>query len=548
VSEPARAGWLDRIERAGNALPDPATLFALGALAVALGSELAWRLDWQIEKTVTRPARERVLDAEGAPLIDPATGKPLERARVDAQGELVQERHSVVLRPTRLLSADGIYWTLASLVDNFTRFPPLGVVLVGMLGIGLAERTGLMGAALKALLLAVPARLLTPALVFAGVMSSLGSDAGYVVLPPVAAALFHALGRPPLAGLAATFAGVAGGFCANLAITSLDPLLAELSSASARLVDPGYAVDVRANWYLMIASAFLLTGLGWAVTAGWVEPRLARAAPDAGGPGAPAAGAAPPALAPVERRALGLAAGVAALCLSLYAAAALVPGAPLHGVDGPFPRWVRAIVPGIFFGFLLPALVYGARTGALRSDKDVARMLGESMAGMGPYLVLAFFAGQFIAWFAYSGLGEMLALAGGRALVALDPSASLLLVGFVAFVLLADVFVGSMSAKYAFLAPVFVPMFMQVGISPELTQAAYRIGDSVTNMITPLNPYMVIVLVFVQRYAPRAGIGTLVAMMLPYFVCFAAAWTLLLLAWVALGIPLGPGGPLFYEP
>jgi aminobenzoyl-glutamate transport protein len=162
--------------------------------------------------------------------------------------------------------------------------------------------------------------------------------------------------------------------------------------------------------------------------------------------------------------------------------------------------------------------------------------------------VLAFVAGQFIAWFAYSHLGEMFAIAGGRALVALDPPASLLLVGFVVIVLLSDVFVGSMSAKYAFMAPVFVPMFMQVGISPELTQAAYRIGDSVTNMITPLNPYMVIVLVFVQRYAPRAGIGTLVAMMLPYFVAFGLAWTALLVLWVAAGLPLGPHGPLFYQP
>jgi aminobenzoyl-glutamate transport protein len=522
VSAPARGGWLDRIERAGNALPDPATLFAIGALLVALGSELAFRLDWQIEKTVSQPVAGNALDAHGQPLMETAV---------------------VLLHATPLLSSDGVYWVLNSLVKNFIEFPPLGVVLVGMLGIGLAERTGLVGAALKALLLAVPARWLTPALVFAGVNSSLGLDAGYVVLPPVAAALFLAVGRPPLAGLAAAFAGVAGGFCANLFITSLDPILAEFSTAGAHLVNPAYSVAATANWWLMIASTFLLTGLGWAVTAWWVEPRLARADAEAG---AAPAEATSTALSAQERGGLVWAGGVALLCLALYAAAALVPGAPLAGNDGAFPRWVRTIVPGIFIGFLVPGVVYGARVGTLRSDKDAARMMGETMAGMGPYLVLAFFAGQFIAWFAHTGLGEMLAIAGGRGLVALDPSPSLLLVGFVVIVLLSDVLVGSMSAKYAFMAPVFVPMFMLVGISPELTQAAYRIGDSVTNMITPLNPYMVIVLVFVQRYAPRAGIGTLVAMMLPYFITFGVAWTLLLVLWVAAGIPLGPLGPLFY--
>jgi aminobenzoyl-glutamate transport protein len=522
VSAAPRVGWLDRIERAGNALPDPATLFAIGALLVALGSELAWRLDWQVEKTVTQPV------AAGA-----ATAAP--------------QAETVTLRPTRLLSSDGVYWMLASMEDNFIEFPPLGVVLLGMLGIGLAERTGLVGAALKGALVAVPARLLTPTLVFAGVMSSLGSDAGYVVLPPVAAAIFHAFGRPPLAGLAAAFAGVAGGFCANLAITSLDPILAEFSTVSARLVDADYVVDPRANWWLMIASTFLLTFVGWGVTAWWVEPRLAREANGGGNAGA-ADDPARRTLTQGERDGLAVAAVAAALCLALFAAAALIPGAPLTGHDGHAPRWVNAIVPGIFLGFLIPGIAYGVRTGVLRSDKDVARILGETMAGMGSYLVLAFFAGQFIAWFAHSGLGEMFAISGGRALVALDPSPSLLLVGFVGIVLLSDVFVGSMSAKYAFMAPVFVPMFMQVGISPELTQAAYRIGDSITNMITPLNPYMVIVLAFVQRYAPRAGMGTMVAMMLPYFLVFALLWTLLLLLWVASSTPLGPAGPLFYRP
>jgi len=498
--------WLDAVERAGNALPDPATLFALGALAVALGAELAVLADWTV-------------------------------------------RHGdETLRAKSLLSSEGLYWILQSLVGNFTAFPPLGVVLVGMLGIGVAERSGFIGSLLRALLLAVPRSWLTPTVFFAGVMSSMGLDAGYVVLPPVAAALFAAVGRSPLVGLAAVFAGVSAGFSANLFVTSLDPMLAEFSTAGARLLDPDYEVAATANLWFMIASTVLLTGVGWAVTALWVEPRFARKPPDEGG--ADPAAADPEALAAftsAERRGLAWAAAAAAFCFAVFVAASWIPGAPLHGDDGPFPRWVRVIVPLLFTIFLVPGLVYGWITGAIAGDRDAARMMGESMAAMGPYIVLAFFAAQFIAWFAHSNLGPMLAITGGQALASAGLAPSLLMVGFVAVVGAGNLLIGSMSAKYAFFAPVFVPMFMAAGVSPELTQVAYRIGDSVTNVITPLNPYVVIVLTFMQRYVPRAGVGTLVALMLPYALAFALAWSLMLALWVATGAPLGPGGPLVYQ-
>jgi aminobenzoyl-glutamate transport protein len=521
-SRAARGGWLDRIERIGNALPDPTTLFALGALAVTLLSQLAVGLDWSVEKSV--PAT----DASGVP-----TGG---LARVE-------------VRAVPLLSSDGVYWMLQSMVKSFVEFPPLGVVLVGMLGIGLAERTGFIGALLKAVLLAVPARWLAPTLVFVGVMSSMGLDAGYVVLPPVAAALYAAVGRSPLVGLAAVFAGVSGGFSANLFLTSLDPLVAGLSTESARLIDPDYAVAATANYWFMVASTLLLTAVGWAVTAWWIEPRFARKPPEEGGATDPsAAAAAAHRLAPEERRALAFAAtaGIAALLVMLVAT--WIPGAPLHGADGRFPRWVTAIVPLIFLGFLVPGVAYGIAAGSLRSDKDAARMFGETMAAMGPYLAMAFFAAQFIAYFSHSKLGEMLALAGGQALAQAQLPSAALIVTFVGVVMLANLFIGSLSAKYAFLAPVFVPMFMQVGVSPELTQAAYRVGDSITNMITPLNPYMVIVLALAQRFVPRAGIGTLVALMMPYALAFGVTWTALLVAWMAAGFDLGPAGPLAYAP
>jgi aminobenzoyl-glutamate transport protein len=538
-----------RVERIGNALPDPATLFLLGALAVMGLSQLAVALDWSVEKTETRERRVAVRGPDGAPVLDPASGAPLTLPELDpATGAPLRERVSTAVRPFGLLSSDGLWWALSSMVDNFKTFPPLGIVLVGMLGIGLAERSGLVAAALRAVLAAMPTRLLTPALVFAGVMSSLAVDAGYVVLPPIAMALYRAAGRSPLAGLAAVFAGVAGGFSANLSLTALDPMVAGLSEAGARIVAPHYRVAPTSNWWFMIASTFLLVGVGWWVTARVVEPRYRAAPPDEGGPDPDpaAAGAAP--LSPAERLGLRNAALAALAVLALAATAAAVPGGPLHGRQGHATRWVVAIVPLLFLFFSASGLVYGITAGSVRRDRDAARMLGETMAGLGPYIVLAFFAAQFVEYFRKSGLGEMLALTGGAALARAELPATLLVVAFVGVTTVANLFVGSLSAKYAFMAPVFVPMLMQVGISPELTQAAYRIGDSISNIITPLNPYVVIVLTVMQRHVPRAGIGTLVALMLPYTLAFGAAWTALLLLWMALGLPLGPEGPLWFTP
>jgi len=501
-----RGRWLDRVERLGNRLPHPATLFAAGTLAVFLLSAAGAALGWAVQE----------------PSL--AGGEAGERIRV-----------------LNLLSADGIWWLLSTAVSNFVGFPPLGIVLVGMLGIGVAERSGLVDALVRTVLGGVSGRWLTPATVFIGIMSSLGLDAGYVVLPPLAASLYAAFGRSPLAGIAAAFAGVSAGFSANLLLTAVDPMLAGFTEAGARFVDPGYRVAATANWWFMIVSTALLTGCGWLVTARFVEPRLARPAggrADRGGSGAgtPAA----------DRRALRLSLQALALCLALYALAVLVPGAPLHGAGERFPRWVEAIVPAMALGFFVPGLTYGIASGRIRSDRDVADMLGQTMAAMGPYIVLAFFAAQFIEAFRHSQLGELAAVAGGNWLATLAIPGPLLAITFVALVMAGNLLVGSASAKYAFFAPVFVPMFMQVGLSPELTQAAYRVGDSITNVITPFNPYMVIVLAQLQRHAAGSGLGTLIALMLPYALAFAAVWIPLLVAWMLLGLPLGPGGTLSY--
>jgi aminobenzoyl-glutamate transport protein len=489
---------LNRIEETGNRLPDPATLFAIGTGIVMILSWLATSMSWEVHSELT--------------------------------GTLITQN---------LLSSEGIWWLLSNMVSNFIKFPPLAIVLVGMLGIGLAERSGFLPALLRRSILLVPQSLLTPATIFLGIMSSMALDAGYVVLPPIAAALYIAAGRSPLTGIAAVFAGISAGFSANLLITALDPLLSGLTQTAAQILVADYQVAVTANWWFMLASTILLTLVGWAVTAWFVEPRVGidhdlvtdtKQVIDADDGD--------------EKKGLKHAILATGIALIITALLITVPGAPLYGAGSHFSRWIEVTVPLLFILFFVPGIVFGLSTGKIKNDKDVVKMLGDTIAHLGPYIVMAFFAAQFIECFKYTGLGKMLAITGGQWLVAMQFDASMLLTGFILMAMSANLFIGSASAKYAFLAPVFVPMLMQVGFSPELTQIAYRIGDSVTNVITPMNPYMIIVLVELQRYRKNAGFGTLIALMLPYTVVFSIIWIAMLLIWMSTGLPLGPGGEL----
>jgi aminobenzoyl-glutamate transport protein len=562
---PPRRGLLDLIERIGNLLPDPAILFVAGALLVMVLSQVGQWQGWSVQPKRLVQVMEVATDEAGAPIIDPQTGQAMMRPVIGSNGRpqtRLEDRPEAPITARGLLSADGLYYAISSMVDNFIRFPPLGVVLVGMLGIGVAERSGFIGAALKAFMYAVPARLLTPAVVFLGVMSSLATDAGYVVLPPVAAALYKAAGRSPLAGIAAVFAGVAAGFNANLLITSLDPLLANLTGLAAATIEPGRSVSPTCNWYFMAVSTVLITFVGWGVSAVFVERRLSAKPAEEGGPSpVDAADAAAGRLVPAEVRGLLWATAAVLIATGVFIAFSLVPGMPFDDAKGKLPdavrglglgdhfdRWVEAIVPMLFILFLLPGIVYGLAKGSIRKGADVPRMMVETMAAMAPIIVLAFFAAQFIDYFRYSNLDKMLAYTGGEWLASADLGPSALIIAFILLTMAFNILISSMSAKYTMFAPIFVPMLMLVGISPELTQAAYRIGDSTTNIITPLNAYLVIILVVMQKYAPRAGIGTVISMMLPYSIVFTIAWMALLLGWMALGAPLGPEGPLWYTP
>jgi aminobenzoyl-glutamate transport protein len=492
------AGVLDGVERWGNRLPHPFNLFLLFSCAVLLLSWIAHSL--------------------GVAVSHPLTGKPIVAVN--------------------LLDRQGIQNIVAKAVSNFTAFAPLGTVLVAMIGVGVAERSGLFSAALKSFVRSMPPWLVAASLVFAGVNASLTVDAGYVILVPLGAVLFAQIGRHPIAGLAAAFAGVSGGFSANLFLTPIDPLLAGLTQEAARLYDPNYVVPATANYYFMIASTFLLTVIGAAVTNWIVEPRLGRYE-------APQQQRNDP-LSPLERRGL-IAAGVAVLLECLVLVILTVPeNALLRDAKGGLEPFFQGMVLLMAIAFFLPGLAYGVTVGSIRNNRDIGTMVDETLSTMGSYIALAFAASQFVAYFGWSNLGLILAVTGADLLRSSGLSGVPLIVLFVFVCAAIDLFVASASAKWAVVGPVFVPMLMIMGYSPEVTQAAYRVGDSFTNIVTPLMPYMPLVIAFAQKYQSRIGLGTLLTLMIPYSVAFAVGWAAVLAIWLLLGIPLGPGSPILY--
>ena len=503
--------FLDIVERVGNALPDPTTLFALLAVAVVVLSGIAAKFDLAV--------------------AHPTTGK--------------------IIEPVSLLSVAGLHRILTELVTNFTGFAPLGTVLVAMIGIGVAEVSGFIGAVMRMIVLKSPRALLTPVVVFCGVLSNAASEVGYVLLVPLAALIFKAAGRHPVLGLTAAFAGVSGGYSANLVLGTIDPLLAGLSQEAARIIDPAYVVSPAANYYFMAVSTFMITGLGWWVTDRLVGPRVAGMEVLAPGSGDAAGETMAQPLTAAEKRGLRYA-GVAFVVMTALLLWGLLPadgflrepgtGSVLHS---PFLRGIVALI--FVFGVGLGA-AYGWGAGTVRNDRDVIRGMSQQMSTLGGYMVLVFFAAQFVAFFNWTNLGLIIAVEGAHFLEAAGLHQVPLLLSFILLSAMINLVMGSASAKWALMAPVFVPMFMLLGYPPELTQAAYRVGDSVTNVISPMMSYFALIIAFVQRYVARAGIGTLVSLMLPYSVTFLIGWSLLFVAWMLLGWPVGPGSPTTLGP
>jgi aminobenzoyl-glutamate transport protein len=498
----SQKGWVNRflriVERGGNALPHPATLFLLFALAIVV-------ISWLAAQT-------------GLEVKHPSTG--------------------AAIRPASLISVNGLHWILTSLVTNFTGFAPLGTVLVALLGIGVAESSGLIGAAMRLVVLSAPRSLLTVVIVFAGIMSNMASEIGYVLLIPLAAMIFEAAGRHPLAGMAAAFAGVSGGYSANLLLGTVDPLLAGFTESAARIIDPTVTVNPACNYLFMVASTFLLSLVGTLVTEWIVVPRLGAWRPEhrAAGPTAIEG------LSTGEKRGLSW----ALLAAVAFGAILLWGTVPSDGfLRDPQTRdllkspFMSGIVALIFLGGAICGLAYGIGARTIRSDGDAVRGMSKSMETLGGYLVLVFFAAQFVAFFNWTNLGLILAVKGAETLKASGLGGAPLMILFVLFAAAMNLFIGSASAKWAVMAPIFVPMFMILGYPPELTQAAYRVGDSCTNVISPMMSYFAMIIAFFQRYDKQAGLGTLVATMLPYSVVFLIAWCVMLTVWISFGWRLG---------
>ena len=503
--------FLDVIETVGNKLPHPATLFIIFCFIIMIVSALA------VKSNVT--VSYKGVDRSGpSPVLKDLT-----------------------VNAVSLLNPTGIKYIFSSMVKNFTGFAPLGTVLVGMIGIGVAEGSGLMGAAIRKLVTSTPKRAITAIVVFAGVMSNIASDAGYVVLIPLGAVIFLSFGRHPIAGLAAAFAGVSGGFSANLLIGTTDPLLGGITTEAAKLIDPTYVVGATANYYFMFVSTFIITILGTIITEKIVEPRLGKYEGDLDHTMEE--------LNEKEKKGIFMAIVTVVIYLGIMLALTLPKNAILRDVKtGSLTPWMNSgLIPAMMLFFFLPGLAYGICTGVIKNDKDVAKLVAKALGGMGGYLVLAFTASQFIAYFNYTKLGTIIAVKGAETLKSIGFTGLPLVIGFVLFSAFINLFMGSASAKWAIMAPVFVPMLMELNYTPEFTQAAYRIGDSSTNIISPLMSYFAMIIAFAQRYDKKAGLGTIISTMFPYSICFLVGWSILLGVWYVAGWPIGPGIGIFLK-
>lgn len=512
----SKRGWftrfLDGVEWLGNLLPHPITLFAMFCVFIIIASGIAAYF--------------------GVSAIDPRDGE-------------------TVIEAVSLMTAEGVQKMVTNLVTNFTGFTPLGTVLVALLGVGVAERSGLISAAMRGLVMKAPPQLITVTVVFAGVISNTASELGYVVLVPLAAMIFYGLGRHPLAGLAAAFAGVSAGYSANLLIGTVDPLLSGITAEAARIIDPKYSVGAEANWYFMMVSTFLIAILGALITDKIVEPKLGKYNDEEASIDLSDQSSMDP-LSKQEKKGL-IYAGISVLIISAILALTVVPewGILRHPETGEVKGspFLKGVVVYIFFFFAIPGFVYGRAVETMKNDRDVIDAMSHSMSTMGMYIVLVFFAAQFVNFFKWTNFGTIFAINGAEFLTNMGLTGPLLFVFFIMICGFVNLMLGSASAQWAITAPIFVPMLMLVGYAPEVIQAAYRIGDSVTNVITPMMSYFGLILAVAARYKKDLGIGTLIAMMLPYSIIFFIGWTILFFIWVfALGMPVGPEAPTYYTP
>ncbi|HIF9502211.1 TPA: AbgT family transporter [Photobacterium damselae] len=498
--------FLNGIERVGNKIPDPALLFFWGLVLVWVLSAVLSQFDFGLVHPVTQ--------------------------------------QSVEIK--NLLTGESMASFLANMVKNFTGFAPLGIVLVAMLGVGVAEASGFINTGLKKMLNVTPVKFLTPMLILVAIVSHTAADAGYVLVIPLGGIIFHAAGRHPLAGIAAAFAGVSGGFSANFIPSGIDPLLAGFTQEAARIMDSDYIVNPLANIIFTGLSSFIIVAIGWYITDKIIEPRLAKTAIDDDAEEAPDMGS----FTELESKAFSRAGWAMVAGIALLVAVLIPETSPLRSPSGEIAAFnapvMQSIVPLIFILFVIPGIIYGKVAGTFKESQDVIKAMSTTMAGMAGFMVMVFFIAQFLVAFTQSNIGTLLALSGAKLLQEMNLPGQITIIGMILLTASVNLLVGSASAKWALIGPIMVPMLMAVGISPELTQAAYRVGDSVSNIISPMMVFFPLVVVYMQRYVKSSGIGTLASMMMPYSIAMLVGWTIFLLVYWAIGIPLGVQAPYTY--
>ena len=493
--------FLDAIETAGNKLPDPVFIFIILCVVILIASWLA--------------------ALTGVSAVNPATGE--------------------TITAVNLLSRANLVRIVEEAIKNFATFPPLGVVLGAMIGVGVAEKSGWFETMMKVAVNRAPRALMIPIIFFIGIMGNTAADAAIIVLPPIAALLFMRMGYHPIAGLVTAYAATLGGFAANLTVGLTDVLALTFTAPAAALLDDSIPLNAAMNYYFIAASTFLLLPLGWWLTVKITIPRMGSYQPEAGVVFDEEAH-----ISPQEQKAMRAANYTLIALLILLLLLSVPEGAFLRNAETGSLIEKSPLMNGVVFIiailFLVPGIVYARIAGTAENGRDIARMMSESMSGMGGYIVIVFFAAQMLAFFNWSNLGTIPAIKGAAILH--GQSGITLIVGIVLLSAGINLMIGSASAKWAILAPIFVPMMMLLGYHPAFTQTIYRVGDSITNPITPMMPYMPLLLSFAQRYVKNFGMGTLIAALLPYTLAFSVVWTLFLIIWYLLGWPVGPGGPI----
>ncbi len=497
-----KKGFIDRsldiIEKSGNKLPDPVVIFISLCLIILFASFVTGTM--------------------GVSAKNPADGK--------------------VTEAVNLLTPEGIAKIISEAVNNFAAFPPLGLVLVVMIGVGVAEKTGYFETLMKYTIEKTPRKIIVPMIVLVGILGNAAGDAAPIVLPPIAAMVFIKLGYHPVAGLVMAYASALGGYSASLIIGMSDALIVSFTEPAAKLVDDSVPVNAVMNYYFLCVSTVVLLIAAWFVTVKITIPRFGAYKSDVH--------TAAEDVTPVERKAM-IYANIALLIAMVIVMFLAVPenGLLRNAKTGSLIQdspLMNGIVPIITVLFFVPGLVYGFVAGTMRSTKKFAEMLGDAMSTMGPFIVIVFFAAQMLAYFKWSNLGTIIAIKGAEALQ--GQNGVVLILGVLALSAFINMLIGSASAKWAIMAPILVPMLMLLGFHPAFTQVIYRVGDSITNPITPMMPYLPLLLSYAQRYVKDIGLGTLIAALMPFSVAFGIFWTILLIVWYLTGLPVGPGGPI----